>query len=101
MRHVILTCKNHPNLRWSCKEEAFSGDGYGYNGARRIFFNGQTPGRRYGDASGFKFNERACECSCDAKELIRAPEDKYVRIGDGPIPELPAEYDQTPGSPFH
>jgi hypothetical protein len=87
MRHVILTCKNHPNLRWSCKEIAFS-DEYGYNGTRHIFFNGEPNGEgMYSDGSGLNcssyFPERenpvVKECSCQVKDLIRAPEDKDVR----------------------
>lgn len=68
MRHVLLTCKQHPNLRWSCKEIAFTDEG-GYNGARSIFFNGELL------ANG-KCDENATECSCLAHYLIRAPEDK-------------------------
>ncbi len=36
MNHVTLTCKNHPNLRWHCKEVAWVG-GY-YDGSRSLFF---------------------------------------------------------------
>ena len=57
MRHVILTCKNHDQLRWTCKEIAFS-DAGGYNGSRNIFYKGDKS-----------------ECSCPSRDLVRAPED--------------------------
>lgn len=87
MRHVILTCKNHPNLRWSCKEIAFDDVG-GYNGSRNIFFNGEPDGTgMFSDGSGLscstffpdRENPVVKECSCLANDLIRAPEDKDVR----------------------
>lgn len=92
MRHVILTCKNHPELRWSTKKIAFSpeannGQG-GYNGTRHIFFIGELTGDgMYPDLSGLHcatyFPERAdpivAECQCNACDLIRAPEDHLVR----------------------
>jgi hypothetical protein len=83
MRHVILTCKHHPNLRWACKEIAFS-DAHGYNGTRNIFFNGEPTGAgMYSDGSGLEcstyINGRIIEeCNCPASDLIRAPEDKDV-----------------------
>ena len=85
MRHVILTCKNHPELRWSCKEIAFT-DKYGYNGARNIFFDGTPDGKgMYHDGSGLscthvKDGKAVTECSCPSSDLIRAPEDKLVKI---------------------
>jgi hypothetical protein len=48
-QHIALTCKNHPDLRWSTKNIDFIG-------ARSIFPNGTT------------------ECSCPASDLIIAPE---------------------------
>ena len=57
MRHVILTCKNHDQLRWTCKEIAFS-DAGGYNESRNIFYQGDKS-----------------ECSCPSRDLVRAPED--------------------------
>ena len=80
MRHVILTCKNHPDLRWSTKEIAFSDEG-GYNGMRTIFFNGRPTGEGlYHDGSGlhcstFVEGEIVEECNCHPRDLIRAPED--------------------------
>ena len=60
MRHLHLTCKNHPTLNWSCKEIAYS-PGFGYNGQRHIFFDG--PG---------------IECSCSPKDLVLHPNDPYA-----------------------
>jgi len=84
MRHVILTCKNHPNLRWSCKEIAVNKNG-SYNGERNLFFNGTPSGKgMFSDGSGLDctpFDENGNliqECNCSAKDLIRAPEDKLV-----------------------
>ena len=90
MRHVILTCKNHLNLRWGCKDIAFT-DGYGYNGSRNIFFKGEPSGKgMYEDGSGLDctdyFPDRAepvvRECDCPATDLIRAPEDDLVKRHD-------------------
>lgn len=63
MRHVILTCKFHPNLRWSCKSIAFT-PGQGYNNERSIFFDGA------------KDNPLAPECKCSPYDLILAPEEE-------------------------
>lgn len=87
MRHRILTCKNHTNLRWSCKDIAWNGH---YNGQRNIFFNGEPNGRgMHPDESGLQcsryFGDRVDpiveECKCDAMDLILAPEDALVRKG--------------------
>lgn len=85
MRHVILTCKNHPNLRWSCKEIAFT-PGYGYNGIRNIFFNGTPSGEgMYSDKSGLHCSfldengQVVQECTCPSRDLILAPEDDLVK----------------------
>lgn len=83
MRHVILTCKNHPKLRWSCKEIAFTDEG-GYDGTRNLFFDGTPDGTgMYQDKSGlscthFKNGKNVEECNCSGHVLIRAPEDKLV-----------------------
>lgn len=90
MRHVLMTCKNHPNLRWGCKEVAFSDRG-GYNGSRNIFFWGEPTGKgMYSDNSGLDcatyFPDRAnpiiTECDCSPRDLIRAPEDDLVARHD-------------------
>lgn len=75
----ILTCENHRDLFWMCKEQAVSEAGR-YTGARNIFFigrelqEGETP--RY---SGDKYTEWALprsdgrllrECSCPGSALI-------------------------------
>jgi len=83
MRHRILTCKNHPDLRWSCKEIAWVD---GYNEKRHLFFNGTPSGRgMYSDGSGLdcvavKDGVLVEECSCPASDLILAPEDKLVTL---------------------
>lgn len=103
MRHAILTCKNHPNLRWSCKEIAVTpqgNEGQGsYNGCRNIFFGGElrkgAAGQPiwYEDGSGVYsdtyIEERDSigkvsniriirECDCSSRDLILAPEDPRV-----------------------
>ena len=49
-QHIALTCKNHPELRWSTKN-------IDYIGARHIFFDLDHT------CKGF-------ECSCSIKDLI-------------------------------
>lgn len=66
MRHVALTCKHHPHLRWSCKEIAFT-PGYGYNGIRNIFYNGKY--------TGDNSYEHEPECKCPPTDLILSPEE--------------------------
>lgn len=86
MRHKILTCKNHPELRWSCKDIAWD-EGYGYNSSRHIFFNGTPSGKgMYSDGSGLdctymKDGKHFEECKCPASDLILAPEDELVKTG--------------------
>lgn len=94
MRHRILTCKNHTDLRWGCKDIAWSGF---YNGSRNIFFWGVPDGTGiHSDGSGlsctqvpddpngphtssdgrrYRYIE---ECKCPAGDLILAPEDELV-----------------------
>lgn len=83
---AILTCKHHPNLRWSTKDIAIT-DGK-YNGSRSIFFCGEPTGEgMYHDGSGLhcstyfmgRENPIVKECSCPASDLILAPEDKFVK----------------------
>jgi len=75
MRHRILTCKNHKDLRWTCKDIAWSGR---YNGSRNIFFCGTPSGKgMYSDGSGLDcIGVRECDCPPD--NLILAPEDSLV-----------------------
>lgn len=70
MRHVSLTCKNHPNLRWSCKSIATSEHG-GYNGCRNIFFDGDITdlGRNIFDPGK--------ECKCPPSDLVLAPDEVW------------------------
>lgn len=79
MKHRILTCKNHPNLRWSCKDIAWT-EGCGYNGSRNIFFNGTPTGEgMFKDGSGLNcIGIGVEECNCSSKDLILAPEDSLV-----------------------
>ena len=88
MRHVILTCKNHPELRWSCKEIAFTDSPTGgYNGSRHLHFNGTPDGTgMFSDGSGLACTMSdkdgriiAQECACLTSDLILAPEDVLVR----------------------
>ena len=66
MRYVTLTCLNHPNLRWSCKEIAANPNG-SYNGMRHIFFDGIFP-----KSEQFEY---APECPCPPSDLRFAPEE--------------------------
>lgn len=89
MRHRILTCKNHPHLRWSTKEIAWSdhGDGTGhYNGSRHIFFMGFVGSQMHRDRSGVDTilidpltGDLAIECKCHARDLVLAYEDRLVK----------------------
>lgn len=88
MRHVSLTCKNHPDLRWSCKEVAWGPTGY--NRARNLHYYGvaildaEGVPVLFSDKSGTKASvirpdgSYAEECSCPTSELIRAPEDEVI-----------------------
>lgn len=75
MRHLILTCKNHPNLRWSCKSLAFT-PGQGYNGARNLFYHGEK------EKSGHPDVPQMAECKCEGKDLILAPEDLWASLSE-------------------
>lgn len=86
MRHVILTCENHLNLRWSCKEIAVTNGKY--NGSRLIFFNGEPDGHgMFSDNSGLscstyfigRENPVVKECDCHSSKLCIAPEDSLVK----------------------
>ena len=83
MRHRILTCKNHLNLRWSCKDIAWE-EGH-YNSARSLFFKGVPSGKgMYSDNSGLDCIRIVDgvyleECTCPASDLILAPEDSLVK----------------------
>ena len=83
MKHIIMTCKNHSDLRWSCKEIAWSN---GYNGCRNIIFNGTPSGKgMHDDKSGLdctwvKDGKLVKECNCPSKNLILAPENALVDV---------------------
>lgn len=70
----ILTCKNHLDLRWMTKPEAWSTI-HGYTGARNIFFMGAEPFKPHSDKSGLDWNYNKPECQCKAHDLVLAPED--------------------------
>lgn len=63
MKHVLFTCLNHRNLRWSAKEIAV-GLGGGYNGVRTIFFCGTAEQMKAG-----KPENMADECKCPSTDL--------------------------------
>lgn len=93
MSHAILTCRNHPHLRWSCKEISIT-DGR-YNGSRSLFFDGEPTGKgMYSDGSGLdcsthieEWNEQGeivghrfvAECDCPSSDLVLAPENELVK----------------------
>ena len=73
-----LTCENHPDLVWSCKDLAISNGRY--NNARNIFFFGLKT-KRFNDSSGWDGTHTRRdangevigvveECSCPARDLI-------------------------------
>ena len=77
-----LYCKNHPDLRWYCKDQAISlsqdkTEGY-YNGARNIFFFGQaTENKPEGETT--IDNRYVPECPCKAGDL-RVTEKDLPRV---------------------
>ncbi len=81
MKHRILTCKNHPELRWSCKDIAWTN---GYNGSRGFFYKGIPSGEgMFDDGSGLDCVKVVDgiyveECACSTSDLIIAPEDSLV-----------------------
>jgi hypothetical protein len=84
MRHRILTCKNHPNLRRSTKDCAWT-DGKGYNGSRNIFFTGTPSGHGMHDDQSrlsttpfWPDGSIVEECACNTSDLVLAPEDAQV-----------------------
>jgi len=85
MKHRVLTCKNHPELRWSCKDISWT-DGHGYNGKRHLFFKGTPSGEgMHSDGSGLdcirvKDGVLVVECECSPADLVLAEEDKLVII---------------------
>jgi len=77
MRHRSITCKNHPHLRWSCKDIAWT-EGHGYNGSRGIFYFGTATGAMNSDGSGPEAWWKEPECSCPTSDLILSPDDAKV-----------------------
>jgi len=64
----ILTCKNHPNLRWMCKDIAWENGRY--NGCRNIFY------------MDWRNETYIPECKCSANDLMIAPDYKSNLIGE-------------------
>lgn len=82
MRHITLTCRNHPDLRWCCKSIAFT-PGHGYNGSRNIFFHGLK-----NLFEGEHPDAPVTECKCEGKYLVLAPEDPWALKSDKELREL-------------
>ena len=61
MGHVILTCKHHTDLRWSCKDIAWKHARW--NGERRLHYCG-----RVGDNTQRPLYP---ECACSVGDLVR------------------------------
>ncbi len=59
MKHISLTCRNHPQLRWRVKECAWTNGRY--NGSRNIHYCGKI-----GAVRSDPFVE---ECACDVSDL--------------------------------
>lgn len=95
MRHISLTCKNHPQLRWSTKEIAWKNERY--IGTRILTFHGEVKldaagqPKLFADLSGTDCHP-ASECECSAADLVRAPEDKRIEAAWEPRYD-----DRTPG----
>lgn len=64
MSHVTLTCEDHPNLRWGCKEIAVGPTGR-FWGGRTLFFHGD-PDQPHYDSPWPNVDE----CPCDVRKLI-------------------------------
>lgn len=64
--HVLLTCEDHPNLRWHCKNISVGPDKNGdirYNGMRHIFFRGTAM-----PDGTIRFE--VPECACPSSKLV-------------------------------
>jgi hypothetical protein len=70
MQMIEMTCENHPDLLWHCKEIAVS-PSRRYNGARNIFFAGKV----MPDGSISEFDRESHtftrECACPGSALIK------------------------------
>jgi hypothetical protein len=56
-----LTCKNHPKLRWVCKEMAWDEPTQTYNGTRNLHYLGD------------KEDNYVPECKCPLSDLQKVP----------------------------
>jgi hypothetical protein len=69
MRHILLTCCNHPELRWFVKSIAVNRNG-SYNGMRNIFFEGRATGlTRVCRGVTIEVMEFVPECPCPPSDL--------------------------------
>ena len=73
---VSITCKNHPKLRWSCKEMAWTNGGY--NGCRGIFFFGAIVPDSVIGSSRVVDGELVVECDCPNDDLMLVPKVQTV-----------------------
>lgn len=79
MAHLLLTCTNHPELRWMTKEEAISTGRY--TGARRLFFRGLESDNGFASVP---------ECPCPTSDLRVLPDPdalKPIRLDSLPYAE--------------
>jgi len=72
MRKITLTCKDHPTLRWKCKEIAFTNGRY--NGTRNLFFQGEAGkenevNQHWKVINGDLVN--TLECDCHSSLLVK------------------------------
>lgn len=85
MKHVALTCKNHTQLRWSCKSLAYT-PGRGYNHQRHIFYLGTRLTDEQRKVMGLSENCKTAlcepECVCPPTDLILAPEDEWSKLSE-------------------
>lgn len=76
--HVMLTCENHPDLRWSCKWMAITDRRY--NGSRSLFFHGQVANGKFvpgsDDTGGDGHYIHECDCPATALILMEGEENK-------------------------
>ena len=69
MKHIEMTCLNHPNLRWFTKEIAVNKDG-SYNGARNLHFKGRLEHGKYVIVQNDK-PVQECTCSNDSYVIAK------------------------------
>lgn len=65
---ATMTCKNHPDRIWSCKDIAVTNGRY--NGSRNIFYFGSAPFEPFSDGSGVNALGTLPECPCPGSDLV-------------------------------